>query len=290
MILSVFQLRETYGPVILRRRALRRSKGSSNAARQVLPPKDKSATQSLVHSITRPLRLLLFSPIVLFLSLYAAFAFGLMFLLFTTFAEVFSSQYQFSIGITGLTYLGLGLGMSMGVAAQALLGQKIVDSRTAKRGSKEPEDRLAFMACMAPILPVGLFWYGWSAEYHTHWIVPILGTLPVGFGIVCIMVSLSLLRGHKSSMHQLTIVQMPQMIYLVEIFGAQAGASALAANTVLRSVAGAFLPLAGPTMYNKLGFGWGNSLLGFLAVAFIPVPWILFLYGARIRKSRNINI
>ncbi len=83
---------------------------------------------------------------------------------------------------------------------------------------------------------------------------------------------------------------MPQMIYLVDVFGAEAGASALAANTVLRSIAGAFLPLAGPSMYQRLGLGWGNSLLAFLAIAFIPIPWILSIYGERIRLSRKANI
>lgn len=79
------------------------------------------------------------------------------------------------------------------------------------------------------------------------------------------------------------------MIYLVEVFGAQAGASALAANTVFRSLAGALLPLVGPTMYKKLGYGWGNSLLGFLALAFMPIPWVLFLYGDRLRLSRKFE-
>ena len=80
------------------------------------------------------------------------------------------------------------------------------------------------------------------------------------------------------------------MIYLIEVYGASAGASALAANTLLRSLGGAFLPLAGPALYANLGLGWGNSLLGFLVVAFLPVPWILFLYGEKIRLSSKVNI
>jgi len=83
---------------------------------------------------------------------------------------------------------------------------------------------------------------------------------------------------------------MPPMVYLVDLFGPEAGASALAANALLRSFGGAFLPLAGPAMYQKLGLGWGNSLLGFLAIAFIPVPWILWIYGERIRLSRKMAI
>lgn len=62
--------------------------------------------------------------------------------------------------------------------------------------------------------------------------------------------------------------------YLVDAFTVFA-ASSLAANTVVRSVAGAVLPLAGLSMYDALGLGWGNSLLGFIALALAPLPfWI----------------
>lgn len=45
--------------------------------------------------------------------------------------------------------------------------------------------------------------------------------------------------------------------YLVDAFTIHA-ASAMAANTVLRSIFGAVLPLCGLKMYAKLGLGWGN--------------------------------
>jgi hypothetical protein len=61
-------------------------------------------------------------------------------------------------------------------------------------------------------------------------------------------------------------------------------ASALAANTLTRSVMAAVLPLAGPKMYKVLGLGWGNSLLAFLALAMIPVPCLLMLHGEKMRK------
>ena len=59
----------------------------------------------------------------------------------------------------------------------------------------------------------------------------------------------------------------------------------MAANTVLRSLFGASLPLAGPKMYDALGLGWGNSLLAFIALALSPVPWVFMKYGERIRTS-----
>jgi len=82
---------------------------------------------------------------------------------------------------------------------------------------------------------------------------------------------------------------MPTQTYLVDCYGEYA-ASALAANTVLRSIFGCVLPLIGPTMYSQLGLGWGNSLLGFIALAFSPVPFIFFTYGERIRVRYAVKL
>lgn len=72
-------------------------------------------------------------------------------------------------------------------------------------------------------------------------------------------------------------------MYLVDAYTIYA-ASALAANTIIRSIMGAVLPLAGEQMYDKLGLGWGNSLLAFVAMALLPLPWVLFKWGEQLRK------
>lgn len=77
--------------------------------------------------------------------------------------------------------------------------------------------------------------------------------------------------------------------YLVDAYTLHS-ASAMAANTVLRSIFGAVLPLAGVRMYDTLGLGWGNSLLAFIAVALAPVPVLFFKYGERIRTSKRFKI
>ncbi len=59
--------------------------------------------------------------------------------------------------------------------------------------------------------------------------------------------------------------------YLVDAFTLYA-ASVISAANIIRSVFGAILPLAGQPMYDKLGVGWGNSFLGFIALAMIPIP------------------
>jgi hypothetical protein len=77
--------------------------------------------------------------------------------------------------------------------------------------------------------------------------------------------------------------------YLVDAYISYA-ASVVAAQTVLRSLAGALLPLAGLSMYDDLGLGWGNSILAFLALVLAPVPVIFYFYGPKIRSKVPNNL
>jgi hypothetical protein len=56
-------------------------------------------------------------------------------------------------------------------------------------GEMKPEYRLLLMVYFTPIMPIGFFWYGWSAEAQAHWIVPIIGTLFIGLGSLFVIVS-----------------------------------------------------------------------------------------------------
>lgn len=78
--------------------------------------------------------------------------------------------------------------------------------------------------------------------------------------------------------------------YLVDAFTIHA-ASAIAANAVLRSLFDALLlPLPGLDMYNALGLGWGNNLLGFLSLAMVPLPIIFNRYGEWIRTNPKFQV
>lgn len=77
--------------------------------------------------------------------------------------------------------------------------------------------------------------------------------------------------------------------YLVDAYTIYA-ASAMAANAVFRSLVGAVLPLAGAPMYDTLGLGWGNSVLGFISLALAPLPVVFYIYGERIRTSKKFQV
>lgn len=207
----------------------------------------------------RPLRMLLFSPIVLLTGCYMAVVFGMTYLLFATFPSVFEKTYGWSVGVSGLAYLGIGVGCAIGL----MLFASLSDRQLRKDGG--PERRLLLMIWLGPFVPIGIFWYGWSANYGVQWIVPIIGTVFIGLGTMVVTASAQL--------------------YMMDMFGPQRAASALAATTLVRNASGAFLALAADPLYKSIGLGWGNSVLGFIALAFTPVPILLYKFGGRLRQK-----
>jgi hypothetical protein len=143
-----------------------------------------------IQSIVRPAKMLFLSPIVFLLSLFMAITYGYLYLLFTTIPKVFQENYGFTSGTVGLAYLGIGLGAIAAVILFGATSDRLMKKLSAGGGMK-PEYRLPVMMCGAPCIPIGLFWYGWSVQAHTHWIVPIIGTSFVGFGLISIFVSRS---------------------------------------------------------------------------------------------------
>ncbi|KAJ0417286.1 major facilitator superfamily domain-containing protein [Aspergillus carlsbadensis] len=268
---------ETFAPVLIRWKTAKLAKetGRTDLRSAYDQENGKDAgpirvQEALKLGLQRPFLLLVKSPIVLLLSTYMSFVYGLLYLLFTTIPSVFKIQYGFSTGLSGLAYLGIGLGFGVGLAFMALTNDRILVRSTKRNGGIfEPEMRLPLMIVFSSILPISFFWYGWSVEKHTHWIVPIIGMFPFGVAMMG--------------------VYMPIQTYVIDCYPMYA-ASANATLTATRSLIGALLPLAGPTMFSDLGLGWGNSLLGFLALAFVPVPIIFTRYGKTIRERWPVDL
>ena len=194
--------------------------------------------------------------------------YGYLYLMFTTITSIFENYYGFSQGVAGLAYLGFGVGCLLSLVVCGRVANHIAVTHTA-RGCFTPESRLPPMVYGCWAIPIGLFWYGWSAQAHTHWIVPILGTGVFGFGLITVFMSAN--------------------TYLVDSYLVHA-ASVTAASTALRSLVGAVLPLAGPSMYAALGLGWGNSLLAFIALAMCVVPLLFSRFGAAIRTHPRFQV
>lgn len=163
-------MRETHPNALLERKAvyLRRATGNPHLRSKL----DRGLTkqQIIVAALVRPTKLLIFSPIVLILFIYVVIIFGLLYLLFVTFNMVSEGQYGFSTGISGLAYLGLGLGELLGLLTFGILSDRLLKAKMVADNFQEskPEYRLVLMMWFPPVIRPGLFIYGWSAYYQVH--------------------------------------------------------------------------------------------------------------------------
>ncbi|KAL4797202.1 MFS general substrate transporter [Aspergillus venezuelensis] len=253
-------LKETYVPGI-RRKALKKT-GSDQAAAALTPRQTYfqgwsiATVKALALLAVRPFVILSQSRVAVLMGLYLALLFAYISLLAATLATVFQEAYGFSESQSGLIYIAMTIGtLSGAIMCRFTLDYFLFRGFSFKQPDQEvpprPENRLIPILPAMIAFPVGLFLYGWSVEQRLHWIVPAFATLLCGFSL-------------SSS-------TTPIMNYLVDIFGDRS-ASAVAAVLPLRYVGGAFMPVAAPYMYDRLGYGWGNSLLGFVLLVALPVP------------------
>jgi MFS transporter, DHA1 family, multidrug resistance protein len=131
-----------------------------------------------------------------------------------------------------------------------------------EKGEIAPEKRLQPAFVGAFCIPICLFWFGWTSRPGVHWIVPIVGSSFFTIGAFLLFNSV--------------------LNYLGDAYPEYA-ASVYAGNDFMRSSFGAGFPLFAAAMYNKLGVGWASSLLGFLSILFIPIPFALYIFGKKIR-------
>jgi multidrug resistance protein len=265
-IFGFFFLQETYAPKLLewKRNKLRTETGNAELHTEFDSP-DRTLLTTLKIAMKRPFKLLGTQPIVQVLACYMAYLYGLMYLMLSTFPLLWSDRYGESVGIGSLNFISMGVGFFLGTQITAPLNDALY-RRLKKRnnGVGKPEFRVPIMIPASLLVPIGLFWYGWSAQYQLHWIMPNIGASIFCAGVIigfqCIQT------------------------YLVDSYTRYA-ASAIAAATVLRSLAGFGFPLFAPAMYNALDFGWGNSLLGFVALILgVPAPFMLWKFGETLRN------
>ncbi|KAF3391668.1 hypothetical protein F1880_007941 [Penicillium rolfsii] len=261
-------LRETRGDVILKKRAkrLRRETGRPIYAESEL--NTKNVWKLLQVSFERPTRMLLTEPVVTFFTLWVSFAWGILFLFFSSVGQTFSHNYGWDTFQTGLIQLAISVGAVIGTVVNPL--QDWIYLRSArnnreKPGRPIPEARLYTSIPGSLLFAGGLFWYGWGSVGNgsIHWIVPTLGIGCTGVGIYSIYMAV--------------------VNYLTDAYEKYA-ASALSAASLGRNTFGAFLPLASFQLFDTLGYGWAGSLLGFVGVALSVVPVVLVLKGPEIRR------
>ncbi|GMF80047.1 unnamed protein product [Aspergillus oryzae] len=213
--------------------------------------------------LIRPFQLLT-TPICFLVALYASFVYGIIYLSLAAFPVEFQEVRGWNQVVGALPFLGYLVGILFGAAVN-LLNQKFYVRRfKANNNFPVPEARLPPMMLGSVFFAAGMFVFGWTGQPDIHWIGPVIGAVMMGFGFF-------------------TIFQ-AALNYLIDTFQ-KVSASAVAANTFLRSVFAGCFPLFASIMFRKLGVPWASSVLGFVSVALIPIPYLFYIFGKRIRAA-----
>lgn len=185
---DLFFLKETYPPVILVAKAAelrRRTKNWGIHAKQ--EEIEVNFRELVTKNFSRPLRLLFTEPIVLLLSIYMAFIYGLLYLFLTAYPIVFQQIRGFGPGVGGLPMFGMIIGQL--IAGLYILLQQPAYNRklTANNGVPIPEWRLPPVIIGGVAFAIGLFIFGWTGyKASIHWIAPTLSGILTGFGLLSI--------------------------------------------------------------------------------------------------------
>lgn len=182
----------------------------------------------------------------------------------SSFPLLWSREYGESEGTASLNYISLGVGFFLGAQITAPINDRIyIRLKARNNGVGRPEFRVPTMVVGSLLIPIGLFWYGWSARAHAHWIMPNIGAAFFCAGAICCF------QGMQT--------------YIVDSYTRYA-ASGIAAAVVMRSLCGFGFPLFAQSLFASLGYGWGNTLLAIIGICLgIPAPIIFWKYGERLR-------
>ncbi|CAG7924804.1 unnamed protein product [Penicillium olsonii] len=271
-ILNLVFLKETYAPVILSSKAkeLRHSTGNwgIHAKNDQI---EIDFHELVVNNLGRPLQMLYKEPLILAVTVYLSFIYGLLYCFLSAYTSIFQGVYKMSAGVAGLPLIGIIVGLLAATCYMIFLSKDYNVKLQANGNIPVPEWRLPPVILAGVLFSMGLFWLGWTGFTRSiHWIAPTLSGLFTGAGLLIIFIQL--------------------FNYLIDTYLALA-ASALAANTMCRSLVAAGFPLFSRQMFAGMGIQWAGTLLACVAAVLVPIPILFYLYGRRLRlKSQYAKV
>ncbi|GJN92211.1 hypothetical protein Rhopal_005241-T1 [Rhodotorula paludigena] len=259
----LFFVPETYLPAVLKARAKKLRKAGRTDVRAPIEIDDRSIPRVLLTSCYRPFQILALEPMALVLCTWTAILLGILYMFFSAYGIVYR-QYGFSTQIVGLTYIPLGLGVIIGGLCHPIWA-RYYRRKTEQLGRRPPPEEHLRKGLYGVILcPLSLFWFAFTTYHHVHWIVSLIATVPFGIGMLWSFQAV--------------------FLYLVDAFRPVA-ASAMAANSAMRSSFAAAFPLFTTQMFNTLGTQYALMLTAFLCLAMVPFPFLFFKVGHKYRRG-----
>ncbi|KAK4114828.1 MFS general substrate transporter [Canariomyces notabilis] len=264
-------LPETLASTILRKKAARLNREGHDKAKRFIAPSDlveEKPWTTYKTTLGRPWRLLFCEMIISITCVYLGFVYAVFYMLVQIFPAIFRGVYGFSAGMSGILFTIMGFGTF--VACFILWWYDSLALRLSDRHPDKREEYLRLpLACVSgPVFAVSMLWLGWSSRPEIHFLVPLASTIPYG------------LTYH--------LIFMAMINYVVDAYGIYS-ASALAALSMTRSLAGTIIPLAVEDMLAALGIAWSCTILAAVSAVLAVVPFGFIAYGEKIRAASRFS-
>ncbi|KAI0299065.1 major facilitator superfamily domain-containing protein [Multifurca ochricompacta] len=179
LVLLFFFYPETSASNILYRRAKRIRKATGNPsfksaseiAAAAMKPRDLA-----ISVLVRPFTLNFQEPIVFLLNVYIGLIYALLYIWFESFPIVFIGIYHWEEQLLGLSFLGIFIGAFVVMPPFFAYLYYVQEPKYNDKGELKPEERMPVAIFGALLVPISLFWFGWTSRASVHWIVPIIGS------------------------------------------------------------------------------------------------------------------
>lgn len=265
---------ETYIPILLKWKAthMRKITGDDRFKSEV-EIREEAFLARLLQSLYRPFVLTYTEPIIILTALFLTVIYIILFTFLNGYTFIFGETYGFSEGHTGLSFLGIGIGLCICTLLVPLIHarakKELIKIQTHGGDRLPPEFRLWFAMLGAPAIPISMFWMGWSTYHQISFWSPLGASVLFGYGILSVFIT--------------------SYQYIIDSYE-RYSASALTSVTLIRYVAaGGMVEVAIP-FYKNLGVHWTLTIMGCISALMVPVPYLFYVYGPRIRSRSKYAV
>ncbi|KAJ5484592.1 Major facilitator superfamily domain general substrate transporter [Penicillium expansum] len=221
----------------------------------------------LHNSSVKAVKMLFTEPVVFAFGLWISFAWFLTFLFLSVIPITFQEKRGWNEGISGLPYISLCLGTTIGFGLHFFQIRKYKSLSANPNIQVAPEARLYGALCGAVWLPIGLFIYSFTQYKGLHWMGPVVGLALITIGIFFIFESC--------------------YSYTADCYG-EHSSSAIAGQGFMRNTLGAVSPLFASQFFHNMGSQYAGLLLALVATVLTFIPFILFKFGPALRARSRL--
>ncbi|GJC79781.1 citrinin biosynthesis cluster MFS transporter mrr1 [Colletotrichum liriopes] len=267
--LFIMTVPETYRPTLLRKKAAQKRQEEEDHRYWSDFDDTVPIFRRIRTAVSRPFILSFTEPVLMFWNIYISVIYAIVQLAYVAFPIVYQNERGWSTAISGLAFIGVFVGIALVLATEPLL-RKLVNRqpKNPETGQPEPEATVLLICIGAVLEPIGQLSFALTSlpiEIPFYWSV--LSGVPFGYGFGLVFI-------YGTS-------------YISKVFGMYA-TSASAGNLVFRSILGAVLVLVGKSMYAALTPRIAGITVGVAEVVLMPVPFIFFKWGKKIRQKSKL--